>query len=383
MSCEIASAAAGHPGGGASSHTLCRLSPLLPVLVLIRHIESGWWEGAVLLLVGFIAFLYHAYMHTSFSCQFDLGPQVELGKHVGPKLGRVCGERCFGQHRSQPQLTFRNRKSKSNRAVHPVPKVENLLQSTHPKCGTKSVLNSVEKQNENGKGISMVWNKVFFLLWVLLARLKPGWINFLECFLLILPPVHSITVCRLPYLLTCLQCIIHHYVMYPWLNAEYQIHPAQQWISVKCADLIMQVQYAMRQKRQLCKVCTPQIIPRNAWYSWVEYYHIPCIDFQPRAQENKAKVLYLSDPVDLILDLYWLLSAWMCSPYRIYFKTKLNLYKQLWDRWRRVRFADMEQSLHISELPLELCHVYVKRPGEELLRKCAAMPTHAQGRYCS
>lgn len=273
--------------------------------------------------------------------------------------------------------------SKWNGAVHPAPKVENLLQSTHPKCGTKSVLNSVEKQNENGKGISMVWNKVFFLLWVLLARLKPGWINFLECFLLILPPVHSITVCRLPYLLTCLQCIIHHYVMYPWLNAEYQIHPAQQWISVKCADLIMQVQYAMRQKRQLCKVCTPQIIPRNAWYSWVEYYHIPCIDFQPRAQENKAKVLYLSDPVDLILDPYWLLSAWMCSPYRIYFKTKLNLYKQLWDRWRRVCFADMEQSLHISELPLELCHVYVKRPGEELLRKCAAMPTHAQGRYCS
>lgn len=63
----------------------------------------------MLLLVGFIAFLYHAYMHTSFSCQFDLGPQVELRKHVGPKLGRVCGERCFGQHRSQPQLTLSNR----------------------------------------------------------------------------------------------------------------------------------------------------------------------------------------------------------------------------------------------------------------------------------
>lgn len=109
MSCEIASAAAGHPGGGASLHTLCRLSPLLPVLVLIRHVESGRWEGAVLLLVGFIAFLHHAYMHISFSCQSDLGPQVELGKHVGPKLEPVCGERCFGQRRSQPQLTLSNR----------------------------------------------------------------------------------------------------------------------------------------------------------------------------------------------------------------------------------------------------------------------------------
>lgn len=117
----------------------------------------------------------------------------------------------------------------------------------------------------------MVQNIVSFLLWVLLAQLKPGWINFLECFLLILPCMHSITVFRLPYLLTCLQCIIHHYIMYPWLNTKYQIRTVQQWISVKCTDLIMQVQYAMRQKRQLCKICTPQIIPRNAWYSWVEY----------------------------------------------------------------------------------------------------------------
>lgn len=150
----------------------------------------------------------------------------------------------------------------------------------------------------------MVLNIVFFQLWVFLAQTKPGWINFLECFLLILPCMHSITVFRLPYLLTCLQCIIHHYVMHPWLNAKYQIHPVQQWISVKCADLIMQVQYAMRQKRQLCKIRTPQIIPRNAWYSWVDYYHIPCIDFQPRDQESKEKSLYLAGPVSLILDLH-------------------------------------------------------------------------------
>lgn len=84
--------------------------------------------------------------------------------------------------------------------------------------------NTLQDQNWT----SVVQNALSFLLRVLLARPKPRRINFLECFLLILPCVCSMTVFRLLYPLTRLQCIIHRYITYPRLSAAPRSLPSKQ-----------------------------------------------------------------------------------------------------------------------------------------------------------